>query len=226
MTAAEFAQLLKAKRVGRGKWLACCPAHEQGGTHRPSLSIAEGRKTAIVFKCQSQGCAQKDILAAMGLTWGDILGDRDVTKEMRGRWADEKKLEDLEHDLALVRVLAVVDKPKRKYWDVVAKNMKVKIQRLRVNLYPDETALKEKRDRVHATLAKHGWDLVWTKFLSTERGKAIDSQYGAPNDRGIHLCEASGNRPDVETIVRGSGHHGPEGEDRGALANPFESRNE
>lgn len=179
MTAAEFAQLLKAKRVGRGKWLACCPAH---GDRKPSLSIAEGRKAAIVFKCQSQGCSNDEILAAMGLTWGDVLGDRDVTKEMRGRWADEKKLEDLEHDLALFSMLRVIDKDKTPYWDACERNSIVKIQALRDKLYPDEVALIRKRERVHRTIEKYGWNEVWAKFESTERGKSVIEKYGVTHE--------------------------------------------
>jgi hypothetical protein len=226
MTAIEFAQLLKAKRVGMDKWIAMCPVHEQGGKHRPSLSIAKGRKTAIVFKCMSAGCTQKEILDAMGLTWQSILGDRDVTKEMRGRWADERKLEDMEHDLAIVRWLAVVDKPKRKYWDATARNMKVRIQDLRSTLYPEETALSLKRERVRATIETHGFDAVWTKFLSTARGQLLDQQYGVTDDRGRHILPVADHRQDVEAIIRGSGDTSPAGGDRAALANPFRPRNE
>ena len=90
MQASEFAALLGAKRVGRGKWVARCPAH---GDKRPSLSISEGRKHPVVFKCMSQGCTQDEVLRALGLTWRDLLGERpQVAPEARGRLQDEQVL--------------------------------------------------------------------------------------------------------------------------------------
>ena len=182
MNADEFARLLRAKRIGRGKWIACCPAHETHGKHRPSLSIAEGRK-AVVFKCMSAGCSANEILAAMGLGWKDILGERDVTPEMRGRWKDEKRLEDLEHDCSLFLILRFADKKKRRYWAAAERNTMVKIGELRDKLDADNAKLLLRRQRAHDTIAKFGFDKVWERYLSTERGKAIDSQYGETNER-------------------------------------------
>jgi hypothetical protein len=177
MNADEFARLLRAKRIGRGRWIACCPSHETHGNHRPSLSIAEGRK-AVVFRCMSQGCSANEILAAMGLTWKDILGERDVTPEMRGRWKDEKRLEDLEHDCSLFLILRFADKKKRRYWAAAERNTMVKIGELRDKLEPAKAKLRVQREKVHSTIAKFGFDKMWDKFLSTERGKDLDSQYG------------------------------------------------
>lgn len=96
MRADEFATLLQAKRLRRGHWIARCPAHKDS---HPSLSIAEGRKHPVVFKCMSQGCTQDEVLRAMGLTWKDLLGERPaMSPEVRGRLADEQTLHAL-HDL-------------------------------------------------------------------------------------------------------------------------------
>lgn len=84
MTAEHFAGLLHAKKTGRGRWMALCPGHPD---RKPSLSITKGNKYAIVFCCRSQHCPQESILAAMGLTWTDLLGDR-IT--------DPRKLRELE----------------------------------------------------------------------------------------------------------------------------------
>jgi hypothetical protein len=90
VTASEFAALLGAKQIRRGHWLSRCPAHAD---KRPSLSIAEGRKHPVVFKCMSAGCTQDEVLRAMGLTWRDLLGDRpQMSREVSGRLQDQQML--------------------------------------------------------------------------------------------------------------------------------------
>jgi len=79
MSAQEFARLVRARKVGRGKWIAKCPAHPD---KHPSLSIGEGKRAAIVFKCMSHGCTANEILRAMGLKWRDILGESGMDREM------------------------------------------------------------------------------------------------------------------------------------------------
>ena len=70
MTARELAARLGARRIGKDKWVALCPAHPD---RRPSLSIGIGRKVPVVMKCRSAGCDTKAILAAMGLKWADVF---------------------------------------------------------------------------------------------------------------------------------------------------------
>ena len=176
MSASQFANLLHARRVGRGKWAANCPCHEgDGRRHKPSLSIADGRK-GLVFKCMSAGCDSKDILAAMGLSWGDILGEHDITPQMRGRWKDEARLALLERKAVLFLLLYAVEG--LKYWDVADRRTQGQIVELRDRLYPNEAALRKAREHVHATIEKYGWDAVWWRWMQTERGKAVVEQYG------------------------------------------------
>jgi len=230
VTAAEFAGLLQAKRVGKGKWVAACPAHEgDGRKHKPSLSIAEGRKTPVVFKCMSQGCSQKSILEAMGLTWRDVLGDREVlTPETRRRWRDEATLTVLREIQmhALYLILTGSDEAPREVLIALEQATSKQYYRLRDRLYPDEAKIRLQRERVHRTIENHGWDAVWIKFLSTERGKIIAQQHGRNTDeRGSNLLTDSITRQDVETIVCGGRDSVLEGEYRDALANPFRPDN-
>ena len=69
MTAAALSSLLHGKRIGRGKWVARCPAHPD---RHPSLSIAEG-KTGVLLKCMSAGCETSAVLEALGLRWSDLF---------------------------------------------------------------------------------------------------------------------------------------------------------
>jgi hypothetical protein len=76
VTASELARLLHARRIGKGKWMAKCPAHPD---RKPSLAIAEGRK-GILLKCMSNGCETKLILSVLGLTWADLFEGKPLDK--------------------------------------------------------------------------------------------------------------------------------------------------
>lgn len=64
-------RLDRAKPNGADRWMARCPAHEDDG---PSLSIrATGDR--ILLNCFA-GCETEDVLAAIGLTFSDIMPER------------------------------------------------------------------------------------------------------------------------------------------------------
>lgn len=68
-----LASLLKARRAGRMKWVARCPAHDD---RSPSLSISEGHGGRILLKCFA-GCSTEAVLEKLGLTWSDLfIGSR------------------------------------------------------------------------------------------------------------------------------------------------------
>jgi hypothetical protein len=48
--------------IAGGEWRALCPAHDD---HSPSLAITQKPDGMILFKCQSQGCSQQEIIAAL-----------------------------------------------------------------------------------------------------------------------------------------------------------------
>ncbi len=64
----EFLARLKGVRGSGSRWMAICPAHDDG---TPSLSIAKGHTQPIVIKCQA-GCTTDQVLRAMRLTRSDI----------------------------------------------------------------------------------------------------------------------------------------------------------
>ena len=62
-------RLDRARQTGPGRWIACCPAHTD---RSPSLSIRElddGRVLLYDFG----GCDTESVLAALGLTVGDLF---------------------------------------------------------------------------------------------------------------------------------------------------------
>ncbi len=63
MSADLLQHLEKVKRVGQGRWMACCPAHADKS---PSLAIRELDDGKILLHCFS-GCSVYEILSAVGL---------------------------------------------------------------------------------------------------------------------------------------------------------------
>lgn len=61
-------KLRKVKANGPGKWLACCPAHED---KTPSLAIRQADNRILVH-CFS-GCGAADVIAAAGMEFGDLF---------------------------------------------------------------------------------------------------------------------------------------------------------
>ena len=87
-----FLTLFKNVRPGgTGKWMACCPAHNDG-QHQgdQSLSIAlTGDK--ILLKCFA-GCATPKIVETLGLTMSDLfIGEKKKDKQPPAAEARKKK---------------------------------------------------------------------------------------------------------------------------------------
>jgi len=75
-------RLKRVQPVGGDRWIASCPVpgHGQGrGDVHPSLSVARGNGSGPLIKCHA-GCATEDVLAAVGLTWSDLLPPRGTRK--------------------------------------------------------------------------------------------------------------------------------------------------
>lgn len=70
---AFLAPLRKVRRLGADKAIACCPAHED---RSPSLSVTQAGDR-LLLKCFG-GCRTEDVLAAMGLTWADVMPPRNM----------------------------------------------------------------------------------------------------------------------------------------------------
>ncbi|MBS2011219.1 MAG: hypothetical protein JST01_29510, partial [Cyanobacteria bacterium SZAS TMP-1] len=82
MEITQFLNLLsKVKKTGKGKWMACCPAH---GDKNPSMAIAESSNGTILVHCFSQGCDVDSITGAIGLTPADLFPPKDE------RWQKEE----------------------------------------------------------------------------------------------------------------------------------------
>lgn len=98
-------QLDKVKRTGPGRWIACCPAHDD---RNPSLSIRETDDGVVLVKCWS-GCGGADVIAAAGLQWADLFPERtEHRKPLRPgeRWLTRDVLKATAHEILLVIFIA------------------------------------------------------------------------------------------------------------------------
>lgn len=77
-----FGKLKDVRRRGQGKWMACCPAHDDA---KPSLSIAIGGQGKLILSCVSAKCETEAILKSMGLAWKDLFppSDNNTVKPKR-----------------------------------------------------------------------------------------------------------------------------------------------
>ena len=72
MTAATLLQRLdRVRETGPGRWIACCPAHDDKS---PTLSIRE-IDDRVLIHCFA-GCGAVEILHALGCTWADVMPPR------------------------------------------------------------------------------------------------------------------------------------------------------
>ena len=69
-----LSKLDKVKRTGAGRYIACCPSHDDKS---PSLSIRELDDGRVLIHCFS-GCDPASILAAVGLTLEDLFPEREI----------------------------------------------------------------------------------------------------------------------------------------------------
>ena len=69
MTAEALARLTRARSIGKGKWVARCPAHRD---RNPSLSIGIGKDGRVLVHCFA-GCRHTAVLEALGLCERDLF---------------------------------------------------------------------------------------------------------------------------------------------------------
>lgn len=67
-----LARLNKVKATGPGRWIACCPAHND---RSPSLSVRETNDGTVLVKCWS-GCGAAEVMAAVELTLSDLFPEQ------------------------------------------------------------------------------------------------------------------------------------------------------
>ena len=96
-----MSRLDKLKRVGRDRWQACCPAHDD---RSPSLSIKLAQDGKVLVHCFA-GCTAREVVESVGLRLSDLFprGDLDrfaYARQMRIAAAVERA----EMDTLIVKI--------------------------------------------------------------------------------------------------------------------------
>jgi hypothetical protein len=98
-------QLSRVKKTGADRWMACCPAHQD---KTASLSIKELPDGRILVK-DFGGCDTSEVLAAIGLTFADIMPERlqGDFKPVRFAFSALDALRAMVADLLFIRLCAL-----------------------------------------------------------------------------------------------------------------------
>jgi hypothetical protein len=100
-----LAKLDRVKRVGNGRWVARCPAHQD---RSPSLSVRELDDGCILLH-DFGGCETEAVLAAVGLKLEDLFPPRiegDRKPRERRPWSDRDLLELIDRETIIVFIAA------------------------------------------------------------------------------------------------------------------------
>ena len=108
MNAQDILDRLEKVTGSKGKWIACCPAHQDKS---PSLAVTEADDRVLVH-CFS-GCDTQDVTAAIGLNLADLfynkLAGAEITERKRQRF--EKVLKSERIQVAIINAVEKVERP-------------------------------------------------------------------------------------------------------------------
>jgi hypothetical protein len=100
-----LSRLQKVRKTGAGRWIACCPAHED---YYPSLKVKEGQEGPVLVICRA-GCDNNAIREAVGMEWRDFFPERSTgvyDRKLRSAFPLEDVLTALASETLLVSVAA------------------------------------------------------------------------------------------------------------------------
>ena len=108
MNAQDVLDRLEKVTGSKGKWMACCPAHQDKS---PSLAVTEADDRVLVH-CFS-GCDTQDVTAAIGLNVADLFYNKltgaEMTERKRQRFEEVLKSERIQ--VAIINAVEKVERP-------------------------------------------------------------------------------------------------------------------
>lgn len=127
-----LAMVRKVKRVGDGRFIALCPAHQE---KTPSLSIrVEGNK--ILLHCFGCGAGGAEICAALGLSINDLFLDEMAPRYERSPpTAADLRMDEIAECLELMR--HICDAPGKRAQMMGRKKFSAEVLRAAGNIFRD-----------------------------------------------------------------------------------------
>ena len=108
MNAQDVLDRLEKVTGSKGKWMACCPAHQDKS---PSLAVTEADDRVLVH-CFT-GCDTQDVTAAIGLNVANLfynkLAGAEMTERKRQRFEEVLKSERIQ--VAIINAVEKVERP-------------------------------------------------------------------------------------------------------------------
>jgi DNA primase len=105
MTPEEFLTRLKGvKNKGKGKWMACCPAHDDSD---PSMAISQTNSGKILVKCFA-GCTALDIVHSVGLELQDLFPDAYQENPMAFAYRERAERERRKNKISYARTYCAI----------------------------------------------------------------------------------------------------------------------
>lgn len=101
-----LSRLQKVRKAGPGRWVACCPAHED---KNPSLTVRELEDGRILIHC-FPGCGVDEVVGAVGLTVSDLFPEKPIenARPLRKPFPAEDVIAAMELEVQIV-VLCAAD---------------------------------------------------------------------------------------------------------------------
>ena len=148
LTAQQLAAMLHARRVGKNKWVAKCPAHQE---RTGSLYITPGKDGSAWAHCFG-GCDQKAVLDALGLTWSDLKPEGRIDPEIVRQIRVQEELRKAQKE-ERTRLLWWARK-RIEYWHRKAETLGRSLWK-----WPEQAKLA--RDFHHALDMERRWRKIW-----------------------------------------------------------------
>ena len=127
-----LSKLDRVKKTGPGRWIACCPAHQD---KRPSMNIRECDDGRVLIICRA-GCGAAEILDALGLDWSALMPAREFRGEdqrmapIRKAFPDRDILKALEFETTFLYFFAKMAKAGRHPTDADFKRLELSQERI------------------------------------------------------------------------------------------------
>ena len=100
---ALLTRLDRVRRTGEGRWMACCPAHEDRRASLSARKLDDGRVLLHDFA----GCSTEEVLRAIGLDFEALFPERQIEhgRPERRPWRMRDVIAALEFELTLALIV-------------------------------------------------------------------------------------------------------------------------